>query len=52
MAGWFPGHSPRRPRGVDVPTARRLTLRFGPKRRLVFSMALVDVRRTSDTTRV
>jgi hypothetical protein len=53
MAGWFPGHGPeRRPEHAKAPTARRLILRVWPKRRVVVSLALVDVRRASDSAHV
>jgi hypothetical protein len=53
MAGWSPGHLARRSVQLgDRPARRRVTLRIWPKRRVVLSLAVVDVRRASDSTRV
>jgi hypothetical protein len=53
MAGWSPGHLARRSvQPPDRPAGRRLTLRIWPKRQVVLSLAVVDVRRASDSTRV
>jgi hypothetical protein len=49
MAGWFPGYqTPRRPRPVAMPEARSVAVRVWPKRKVIVSLAFVDVRRTSD----
>jgi len=53
MAGWSSGHLARRSVQLsDRPAGRRLTLRIWPKRRVVLSLAVVEVRRVSDSTRV
>jgi hypothetical protein len=53
VAGWSPGqHAVKRPEPARPQSDRRLTLRVWRKRQVVVSLAVVDVRRASDTSRV